>query len=712
MTGAVHFVPGFAGRPRRYSAGCPTPVMIAVDDDDDSFRDIEETLRDRYGRDYRVECTRSPHEARALLEALASRARRRRPRLAGQWLDGMTGTDVLDDARRLHPHAKRGLLIALGRLGEPGDRTGHLRRHRRRPDRPLRGPPLASRRTSCSTTPSPGCSSSGPSRSARRRTRSTSWVSRGRAVPTSCVSSSAAARCRTRSRWPTRATGATLVERTGAAGTVPDGHLPERHGPAGPDQHRDRAGAGSPVDPPSDEFDLVIVGAGPAGLSAAVYGASEGFRTLVVDQGGLGGQATSSSLIRNYLGFPRGVSGRRLSPSRRTSRRGSSGPTSPSCSASPSSTATTTGWRSRSPRAGASAPAPCCSPPAPRTSASASPSWRRSTARGCSTAAPRRRRRASTGREVYVRRRRELGGPGRAAPRPVRSAGHARRAGRVARRRGCRSTSSVRWRRRRSSTSASATEVVGGGGSGRLEHLVLRDRATGSEETVGADGAVPHDRRAPAHRMAARRRSRATTRDSSSPAPTSPTMSAWPLDRPPLLLETSMPGVFAAGDVRHGSVKRVASAVGEGSVAMQLLHRLFEPNSSTPRLRAGEARVAALTASARAAAAYDPMLKVALRGVLARKFRLALTRDRGAARRHVRHHDLRVDRHARRVVQAGVRAVAVRRRSGRARRRRCAATTTGAGCPNPPSTRCAAIDGVADRERVRAGLRTVRRARR
>jgi len=59
-------------------------------------------------------------------------------------------------------------------------------------------------------------------------------------------------------------------------------------------------------------FDLVIVGAGPAGLSAAVYGASEGFSTLVVDEGGLGGQATSSLLIRNYLGFPGGVSGRRL----------------------------------------------------------------------------------------------------------------------------------------------------------------------------------------------------------------------------------------------------------------------------------------------------------------------------------------------------------------------------------------------------------------
>ena len=66
------------------------------------------------------------------------------------------------------------------------------------------------------------------------------------------------------------------------------------------------------IDPDRDEFDVVIVGSGPAGLSAAVYGASEGLETLVVDEGGVGGQASSSSLIRNYLGFPRGVSGRRL----------------------------------------------------------------------------------------------------------------------------------------------------------------------------------------------------------------------------------------------------------------------------------------------------------------------------------------------------------------------------------------------------------------
>jgi thioredoxin reductase (NADPH) len=120
------------------------------------------------------------------------------------------------------------------------------------------------------------------------------------------------------------------------------------------------------------------------------------------------------------------------------------------------------------------------------------------------------------------------------------------------------------------------TQVTAVHGTGRLQALTLRDNATGSTETLPAAalfiliGAEPHtdwlattverDDRGfllTGHDL---------LRDGRVPR-------AWPLDRPPLLLETSLPGVFAAGDVRHGSVKRVASAVGEGATAVQLVHQ-------------------------------------------------------------------------------------------------------------------------------------------
>jgi thioredoxin reductase (NADPH) len=125
------------------------------------------------------------------------------------------------------------------------------------------------------------------------------------------------------------------------------------------------------------------------------------------------------------------------------------------------------------------------------------------------------------------------------------------------------------------------TEVVDGHGRQRLEGLTLRDRHTGTTRTVTAsavfvligaeprtdwlDGVVERDERGyvlTGHDL---------LRDGRPPP-------SWPLERPPLLLETSLPGVFAAGDVRFRSVKRVASAVGEGSIAVQLVHDyLAEP---------------------------------------------------------------------------------------------------------------------------------------
>jgi thioredoxin reductase (NADPH) len=127
--------------------------------------------------------------------------------------------------------------------------------------------------------------------------------------------------------------------------------------------------------------------------------------------------------------------------------------------------------------------------------------------------------------------------------------------------------------------------VTGGGGSPRLERLVLRDLATGADETVATEGlfvligAHPLTDWLPPE-MARDDHGFLLTGDALD--------GAWPFERPPLPLETSVPGVFAAGDARHGSVKRIAAAVGEGGTAAQLVHRLLEeqlPSAAAPRAR-------------------------------------------------------------------------------------------------------------------------------
>ena len=123
------------------------------------------------------------------------------------------------------------------------------------------------------------------------------------------------------------------------------------------------------------------------------------------------------------------------------------------------------------------------------------------------------------------------------------------------------------------------TEIVGGGGDGWLTHLVLRDRASGAEETVAADGlylsigARPHTEWLPPE-IARDDQGFVLTGSDVPPG-------AWPLERDPLPLETSMPRVLAVGDARHGSVKRVASAVGAGSIAIRVVHRLLDADDAS-----------------------------------------------------------------------------------------------------------------------------------
>jgi thioredoxin reductase (NADPH) len=328
------------------------------------------------------------------------------------------------------------------------------------------------------------------------------------------------------------------------------------------------AAAGTPADFDEREFDVVIVGAGPAGLSAAVYGASEGLRTLVVDEGGIGGQARSSSLIRNYLGFPRGVSGSRLAI-QAYEQATVFGATFVFLNRA-TSLDLDDGRFGVSLRDGRRVESPVV---ILATGASyrrlGVPSLEALTGAGVFYGGPAAVAHAFTGRDVFV-----AGGGNSAGQAVLHLANYARRVVLL-----IRGPSLDAGMSRYLTQEIEAmprievrtnTSVVGGDGRGRLEELTLRDATTGAQDTVAADalfaliGASPHTQWLPD----------SVARDPQGFVYTGEDV-AYGLDHAPASLETSVPRLLAVGDVRHGSIKRVASAVGEGSVAVQTIHRLL-----------------------------------------------------------------------------------------------------------------------------------------
>jgi thioredoxin reductase (NADPH) len=546
------------------------PVLFAVDDDVADLRGISRELHKRYGVDYRVVCERSPEAALGRLQDLEEAGEEVALVLADQWMAGMGGPDFLTRAGEISSTAKRALLV------DWGDRAAV---------RPLHQAMSLGRIDYYVTKPFGDhderfhrviseflydWSKDRIPKFDEIRVVGEQWSPRsfelrdllGRNGVLHTFHSSESKE------------GRELLDRIG----YQEAQLPVVvlfDGQVLVDPTNSDIADACGVNPTWDksDFDLVIVGAGPAGLAAAVYAASEGLDTLIVEDEAVGGQAGTSALIRNYLGFPSGIGGAELASRaaeqawlfgatflfmRRVTglrREGSRILVNLSCgqNVTAKSVIIATGASYR--RLGV-------------------PGLEALSGSGVFYGAAVSEAQAMWGQEVYV-----VGAGNSAGQAALHLAKYASRVTLLARGDSL-ETSMSRYLIKEIEAAQNVavrpgTRVVDGGGRGRLENLVLEDSTSGLTETVTAAGlfvligAEPHTDWLPEEIARDEQGYIVTGRNFSQYGPPH---RGWHVERFPLPLETSMPGVFAAGDVRHGAVKRVASAVGEGSIAIQTIH--------------------------------------------------------------------------------------------------------------------------------------------
>ncbi|HEV3056634.1 MAG TPA: FAD-dependent oxidoreductase [Vicinamibacterales bacterium] len=321
--------------------------------------------------------------------------------------------------------------------------------------------------------------------------------------------------------------------------------------------------------------DMVVIGAGPSGLAAAVYGASEGLDVLVLESNAPGGQAGSSSRIENYLGFPTGISGQELASRAYTQAQKfgaeimiAKGAAELTCDRKPYAIVVDDG------RVPARAVVIATGAEYRRPALESLSQYEGAGVYHGATAVE---AQLCGGQEVIV-----VGGGNSAGQAAVYLAQTATRVHMLVRSSSLADSMSRYLIRRIEESPTIAvhtrTELVALEGGDQLERVRWRNNETGSEEAhdIGhvfiMAGAVPNTRWLQG----------CVALDAKGFIKTGPDLSRddlaaarWPLTRPPHLLETSLPGVFAVGDVRGGNIKRVASAVGEGSIAVAFVHQVL-----------------------------------------------------------------------------------------------------------------------------------------
>ncbi|MEV0406377.1 FAD-dependent oxidoreductase [Actinoallomurus sp. NPDC050550] len=547
------------------------PILMTVDDDPSVSRAVARDLRRRYGTDYRVVRADSGADALDALREIKLRGDAVAAILADYRMPNMNGIAFLEQAMDLFPHARRALLTAYADtdaaiqainvvdvdhyLLKPWDppeeklypvvdalvETWHAVG-----DRPIEETKLIGHRWSR------------PSYEVRQFLARNSVPYRWYSVDEPEASRLLDAAGATQEEIPVVIT--------------PDGKA--LRAPTGPEI---AAAVGLSTEPTAEFYDLVVIGGGPAGLGAALYGASEGLRTVLVEKKATGGQAGQSSRIENYLGFPDGVSGAQLTGRARrqalkfgaevlTARdvvgltvRGSARVITfgDGSEIATHAVVLATGVSYRSLQA---------------------EGIERLTGRGVYYGSASTEAQSCSGEDVYI-----VGGANSAGQAAVFFSRYARTVNLLVRGPALERSMSyylieqlraIDNVRVRVCTTVEAVE-----GEEHLERVTLRDASTGATETLPTNHLFVFIGAAPRTEWLGD----SIFRDSHGFVCTGPDLlreghrpQGWPLDRDPLYLESSVPGVFVAGDVRSQSVKRVASAVGEGAMAVALVHRYLE----------------------------------------------------------------------------------------------------------------------------------------
>lgn len=546
-------------------------VILTVDDDPGVSRAVARDLRRRYGESHRIVRAESGESALQALRELKLRGDLVAVILADYRMPQMNGIEFLEQALDVYPGARRVLLTAYADTNAAIDAINvvdldhYLLKPWDPPEEKLY-PVLddlleAWRRSDYRPVPS-------------TKVVGHRWSARSSEVREFL------ARNQVPYRWYSadEPEGQRLLSAAGQDGQrLPLVVTPDGTALVAPEAPELAAKVGLATTPTADFYDLVVIGGGPAGLGAAVYGASEGLRTVLVERSATGGQAGQSSRIENYLGFPDGVSGAQLTD---RARRQATKFGAEILSAREVTGLEVSGAARTVRFSDGSAVA------AHSVILATGVSYRQLQAPGCDdltgcgvyygsalTEAP-----ACQGQDVYI-----VGGANSAGQAAMYLS---------------RGAKSVTLLVRGASLSASmshyliqqideapnisvrtGTVVEAAHGSDHLEQLTLREVDSGRSELLDAQWMFVFIGAAPLTDWL----NEAVLRDGRGFILAGPDLTSdgrppagWELDRPPYHLETSVPGVFVAGDARAESAKRVASAVGEGAMAVMLVHRYLE----------------------------------------------------------------------------------------------------------------------------------------